>query len=993
MRFITILFLIVPFLAKAQVETFDIPTPNAAELGRYGDVPVSYFTGKADISIPLYSLEVKGVTLPITLNYNSSGVLVNNLPGWLGDNWSLSAGGLITRVVQGYCDEYQRPELENEDYVEHNYFQSYNVLPQIYLSRNALRDSARNHSCDLAPDIFYFNFMGNTGRFFLGNDGEWKVYSEGNFEVIFDYRDADNFIYPFIENYPNPNISYKQPKTIKGFIIRDAHGTEYHFGGDTDHIEYTIPFFHQSINEYSKSWMANSWYLNKVVDRNGNQLFTFTYQRGKFVAQLYNSAYIHRYTYEYRKGFTHYQGFSNAQNNYGFPYDGVLNAPVYLMGIAASNGVNLAFFSDDWGKPMDEIYGSMYSRYGTLMDWYTALVEEFNHQNNTSGIPPYPFYYLQSNDGVVTNYQYNFWDTEKETNPLYSTRLRKLTRICQRTSRLSTSLTYTFDYEAGTRLCLKTVNIKDGELQTIGKYQLKYDYGMLASDYITTAEDHWGYYNAHPISEYPVDTQGSMNFLSYRKTNTSAIKKGLLTEIIYPTGGKTVFDYEPHDYSQCMNEQRDSMLYVSGYAGGVRIKSIVNYDDTGGTVLQSRVFDYHIPATNQSSGQLFAQPLYYWGEWWPFCENSNSVAKIQMFRSSSILPLSNKFGTHIGYSYVTETVAGEGQTVFHYRNLSEAFDSRFLVNFSGNTLTPYDMYTERDYKRGCLLSVDIYDSQGAHKKKTEYVYRYDNPEAKYVLTSSTQYRNFMSLGQSHRDLFWHYIGGVYELFYPKYDVRLELTTTYEDNGNLSERTEYYRSEGPVKFFRGSYSHFADVRLLFSTVRYRQDEKLVTRYSYGLGLADDATADSLFRTQFFLQPLAVEQLHQNHQISKVETKYGWFNGHILPRVKLSYTNNVADTLVTYLDYTSSGAVSKYKQRGKPVTLLSWYYNDNYLWSMKEGGHFPTIYDYDPNTFKLSKIIQPNGYYQTFSYDAIGRLSEIRDVNGKLLKKITYNYQNK
>ena len=62
-------------------------------------------------------------------------------------------------------------------------------------------------------------------------------------------------------------------------------------------------------------------------------------------------------------------------------------------------------------------------------------------------------------------------------------------------------------------------------------------------------------------------------------------------------------------------------------------------------------------------------------------------------------------------------------------------------------------------------------------------------------------------------------------------------------------------------------------------------------------------------------------------------------------------------------------------------------------MKEGGHFPTIYDYDPNTFKLSKIIQPNGYYQTFSYDAIGRLSEIRDVNGKLLKKITYNYQNK
>jgi hypothetical protein len=33
-----------------------IPTPNAASLGTFGDVPVSYFTGSPQIDVPLHSL-------------------------------------------------------------------------------------------------------------------------------------------------------------------------------------------------------------------------------------------------------------------------------------------------------------------------------------------------------------------------------------------------------------------------------------------------------------------------------------------------------------------------------------------------------------------------------------------------------------------------------------------------------------------------------------------------------------------------------------------------------------------------------------------------------------------------------------------------------------------------------------------------------------------------------------------------------------------------
>lgn len=52
MKRILFILMLVPIISKAQIKTFDIPTPNAAELGRFGDIPVSYYTGKVDINIP-----------------------------------------------------------------------------------------------------------------------------------------------------------------------------------------------------------------------------------------------------------------------------------------------------------------------------------------------------------------------------------------------------------------------------------------------------------------------------------------------------------------------------------------------------------------------------------------------------------------------------------------------------------------------------------------------------------------------------------------------------------------------------------------------------------------------------------------------------------------------------------------------------------------------------------------------------------------------------
>ena len=55
------------------------PSPEAASLGKYGDLPVGMFTGHPNITIPLYQISTKHLSLPISLNYSSNGIKVNEL--------------------------------------------------------------------------------------------------------------------------------------------------------------------------------------------------------------------------------------------------------------------------------------------------------------------------------------------------------------------------------------------------------------------------------------------------------------------------------------------------------------------------------------------------------------------------------------------------------------------------------------------------------------------------------------------------------------------------------------------------------------------------------------------------------------------------------------------------------------------------------------------------------------------------------------------------
>ena len=92
----------VGLIANGMLGQGDIPvtfqSPESASLGIIGNIPVSYHTGRANISIPLMEIKSGDFSMPVTLSYNSGGLLPDMHPTWVGQNWSLKAGGMISRI-------------------------------------------------------------------------------------------------------------------------------------------------------------------------------------------------------------------------------------------------------------------------------------------------------------------------------------------------------------------------------------------------------------------------------------------------------------------------------------------------------------------------------------------------------------------------------------------------------------------------------------------------------------------------------------------------------------------------------------------------------------------------------------------------------------------------------------------------------------------------------------------------------------------------------
>ncbi len=214
------------------------PSPEAASLAKYGDLPVGMFTGHPDITIPLYQVKTKHLSVPISLNYNVNGIKVNELSSNVGMSWALNCGGVISRTVYGF------PDFGAKQFAVAPSTLSFSVSNPDGGTLNWLNTVATDPE-DTQPDAFNFNFNGYSGKFFIIPQGPIGSIT---YKVV-------------MAPYSNINIQFDLTRNDWNFIATTPDGVKYYFGGvsATESVQ-TI----DHCGSGSPGSVPTAWYLTKI---------------------------------------------------------------------------------------------------------------------------------------------------------------------------------------------------------------------------------------------------------------------------------------------------------------------------------------------------------------------------------------------------------------------------------------------------------------------------------------------------------------------------------------------------------------------------------------------------------------------------------------------------------------------------------------------------------------------------------------------------------
>lgn len=216
-------------------------SPNVAGLGKFGDYPVSFFTGIPEITIPIFEVKSGELSLPVSLNYHASGIKPTDVAGWVGLGWSVSAGGQISRSINGKPDE--------------QYYMSnpLNASPSVCGTYYYLQYAARGVS-DTEPDIFSYSFTGKRGKFILN---------------------ANSPTVPFL--IPYAPITIEKAAGLASFDVTDEGGVIHRFGksqGGTAYTETTT-----ATNGGNPAFSAvTAWPETEIYAQNSDDRISLSYQ-------------------------------------------------------------------------------------------------------------------------------------------------------------------------------------------------------------------------------------------------------------------------------------------------------------------------------------------------------------------------------------------------------------------------------------------------------------------------------------------------------------------------------------------------------------------------------------------------------------------------------------------------------------------------------------------------------------------------------------------
>lgn len=1010
----------------------NVQAPTTASLGKYGDVPVNLYNGTTNVNIPLISLNEKDIEMDISLSYDTSGIIVNNVPTWVGQNWSLNAGGVITRQVNGFPDEYNtlsdpsvlnkavgfiNPISRNRLNVS-NWNDPYTLLSieQSNWGNNNYPDAYIGK--DSEPDIFSFNFMGHSGKFFMGEDGQWRVASDENFKVVISESD---FFYPF--NSANDPYGNYLSKVIGKIVLIDDQGNRYTFGENSGSntantsIEYSKDFFRQSnVGSYPDKWKANAWYLTKVQNNQGIVLYTLEYVRENGYTAIF-------YNYQFTESFaTHFNGSTNSNcsssgtgsgiyGDGGPAIGGQLISPVYLSKIRTYSKVDLTFESS--------YSQSTYYESSTIKDVSTYI----NNYLNNVVIDPVD----------ASNFFYNLKPYSNGSEIVNKLKFRKLTAIYGYRGGVY------FNYNEPTSIQQHNYRFNLNNVQVSGKtYQFEYDRFDQLPKLTSKAIDHLGYFRG---TEYISNYYDPINHFNQRSTNSDKVLIGSLKKIIYPTKGYTQFEYEPHQYSKYVSDDKQSLISVNNsIIGGLRIKKIISNNLNGTQTIKEYKYvkDYNQNHNNTtSSGILSCLPKYYWSDWQIKSApgSPNGYLSESHFSINPLISMSNFFGASIGYSEIVELNEDQSYTIFKYTSNENYRDEPFVTTFNINP-SPYQKCNDKSMLRGKLLETSVYNSTNVMvlKNSNYYPVEITNELTKFIKGS-----NIISKACFNSPGYGFLMGNAYKIYYFDFQKIKDQEISYLNGQQIKKQKNYTYTEYPnsinVPYDLFLKSIISETYLDFGQYDSKNIQEI---YTYPFEI-NSAINNSLVSNRVF-NSIQKDILKNGSLLYTEKLEYDYMPPYynLLPKKILrSKENNGLEEDKIIDSYDSAGNIRQFHYNNGLYTTLSWSYEKSYIiakivseqpidptfLNTKEyeiqqllstsappessdinpilsklneirnyySNCFVTTYTHYPRRGVITSITDSKGDTTFYSSDSNGQLINVKDKNGNILSENQYHYR--
>lgn len=724
-------------------------TASAFEI--YGQANVNKFTGSPSINIPLFDVSYKDLSVSSGLTYQKGGgIKPNEFPGIVGNGWMFNAGGVITRKSKGltklsFPDDMPIP-------VEDNLISAPDWSSNSKMLLNIQRINLPvSEECKY--DEFVFNFNGFSGMFYKDDDGiihvksnqeeelkvEMNILSqEVNKEITVPIEEQEQNSpdgAPWINNiYNNGKISIR--KNPYSFVLIDSRGNRYTFGGTNESIEFSRTgmsiFDYPSLASLVDNTVPVSWYLTSAKSPNGYEI-NYVYERGNFY--LNNT--------------------SSCSNSFtSFTSDAI--RPKWDEGLPTATLINSSLINPCYLKKIITPEATV-QLYWSLADKQLG----YRFRTSPSGIVVDSDLNWKPDD-YFCNIYFNGYDDVKNAKNIHNRFPNKLDHFTvSGVNGVLKTVFFNYTEDPLTRLKLKSVQIKGSNNSDEDTQLYRFEYNPIAlPDYLSLKTDAYGFFNGNNslinskdpslIRRNFTNPAWRQSYLNSRAVDSTYTQAEVLTKVIYPTGGYTVYKYENNRYGSIVKAWPSIIVKNADdaeiLAAGLRIKSITNYDGAADISSQKRYFykKKYAEGGQLSSGVLSYIPIFY-EDFNGHIEAPNYISRYpnsaslrnysgnlyyQAYSTNPLNPISYTKSGFINYSEVSEVDLDGRHVDTEFKNYDNGYLDRPAINAvydhkEVSNLWKEDSESSLDLERGQILKETIYDNLNAKKQEISYSYNDD----------------------------------------------------------------------------------------------------------------------------------------------------------------------------------------------------------------------------------------------------------------------------